>query len=978
MEEQQDRQAVETEQLYQGTVASVLQKQKVDPAQGLSAEEVSKRIELFGPNKLAEEKKTPLWHRILAQFKDVMVIILIVAAVISGFLGDWVEAIIILAIVVVNAVLGVVQEGRAEQAVGALQKMSSPTARVIRGGKQQVVTSEEIVPGDIILIEAGDIVPADCRLIEGSNLKADESALTGESVPVEKDANFTSAEQLGIGDRENMLFSSTAVTYGRGTAIAVSTGSKTEMGKIAGRLTGMKQELTPLQINLNQLGTYLAIFCVAVVVITFIVGVMRNGDVLDMFMTAVSLAVAAIPEGLSAVVTIVLALGMNRMAERNSIVKRLLAVETLGSVNIICSDKTGTLTQNEMTVTRLYAGDNMFTVSGGGYEPNGEITSPEGAPVQDNPILQRLMEIATLCNEAELQHKEDGSWQMIGDPTEGAMLSVAGKFGAIRSELDKQHPRLGDLPFDSDRKMMTVFHDGFPEGKVALTKGAPDIVLDRCSHEMTADGVVPLTAERKTEILASNSAFARTALRVLSFAYSIHEDGNFENVETNMIFAGLMGMIDPARPEARDAIAVCTGAGIRAVMITGDYKETAVAIAKDLGLMKDGDNVMTGAELEKMSDSDLRIACEKTAVYARVSPEHKVRIVEALQSHGHIASMTGDGVNDAPALKRANIGVAMGITGTEVAKSAADMILTDDNFATIVHAVEEGRVIYSNIRKFVGFLLSCNVGEILVIFITMLVMGPDLTPLLPIQLLWLNLITDSFPALALGREKAEPDIMLQKPRKSTDKILNPEMIMSIIIQAVAIFAAVFIAFNIGLDRYGLWLKGENAAAVDRATFTYVEGSRNIIEAQLLDGQAVAVSGGEVFMESNGYRDQSGEVINFGPSDGAMTYAFVTLICAELLRAFSNRSEHYSVFKQGFFSNSTMNKSILLALGLTMVVVYVPFLNPIFDTIPLALRDWAVIMAMAVIPFVMGELFKFVYHRNTRRARIEMDRKRIEQ
>ncbi len=967
MEGRLEQKAAQPPELYQGTISQVLDVQGVDQTQGLSEAEIGQRREQFGLNKLAEEKKVPLYKRILDQFKDVLVLILIIAAVISGFLGDWVEAIIILAIVIINAILGVYQEGRAEQAVDALQKMSSPTARVLRGGVQQVIASEEVVPGDIVLIEAGDIVPADCRLIEASNLKADESALTGESVAVEKDASFVTEEEAGIGDRQNMLFSSTAITYGRGTAVVVGTGEKTEMGKIAGRLNAMEQELTPLQVNLNQLGKYLGIFCLVVVAITFIVGVARRGDVLDMFMTSVSLAVAAIPEGLSAVVTIVLALGMNRMAKRNAIVKRLLAVETLGSIDTICSDKTGTLTQNEMTVTRLYAGSAMYQVSGSGYAPVGEISSSQGAPVAENPVLQRLMEIATLCNESQLQQNSDGSWGIIGDPTEAAMLSVAGKHGTVRSDLDAQYPRLGDLPFDSDRKMMSVFHDGFDEGKVSLTKGAPDIVLARSTTELTPDGVVPLTEARRAEILEANSAFARTALRVLSFAYSSHPDGDFESAESGMTFVGLMGMIDPARPEARDAITVCNQAGIRAVMITGDYLETAVAIADDLGLHHEGDTVLTGAQLEKMSDEELRKACETTSVYARVSPEHKVRIVEALQANDHIASMTGDGVNDAPALKRANIGVAMGITGTEVAKSAADMILTDDNFATIVHAVEEGRVIYSNIRKFVGFLLSCNVGEILVIFITMLVMGPDMTPLLPIQLLWLNLVTDSFPALALGQEAAEPDIMNLPPRKKSDKILNKEMILSIAFQAVAIFVAVFVAFNVGINRYGVKDRANVGDGSPLYMFADSDG-RAVVQATMVDNVLTPVPGAHVNTQEDGYHDENGNLVNFGPSDGAYTYAFITLILAELLRAYSNRSEHFSVFRQGFFSNSTMNKAILVALALTLAVVYIPFLNPIFDTVALGLRDWAVILPLVLLPFAVGEVFKLVYHRDVRKAK----------
>ncbi len=971
MEDRMKDRSQSTDTMYLGSVDEILRGQDVDPAKGLSDEEAKARLETYGPNKLQEEAKTPLWKRFLDQFKDVLVIILLVAAVISGFmLKDWIEAIIILAIVIVNAVLGVVQEGRAEEAVAALQNMSSPHARVRRNGQTKVIDSVDIVPGDILILEAGDVVPADCRLIESSNLKANESALTGESVPVEKDAEFITNEPLGIGDRDNALFSSTDVTYGRGTAVAVGTGESTEMGKIASRISSMKDELTPLQVNLNTLGTYLAIFMLAVVGITFLVGIIEGGNVLDMFMTAVSLAVAAIPEGLAAVVTIVLALGMNRMADQNAIVKRLLAVETLGSVDVICSDKTGTLTQNEMTVTRIYADNNLFNVSGAGYKPEGEITPVEGdVKVSENPVMIRLMEIASLCNEAELEETSDGVWGIIGDPTEGAMLTAAGKLPMEREAVQRKYERLGDLPFDSGRKMMSVFYDKFPEGTLSLTKGAPDVVIERCTKLLTNEGEVELTEEMKEEILEQNTAFAKDALRVLSFAYSHHDDKDFDDAEQDMVFVGLMGMIDPARPEVKDSIATCRQAGIKAVMITGDYKDTAVAIAKDLDLMRDGDRVLAGPEIEAMSDEELKEASKSTAVYARVSPEHKVRIVEALQSNGHIASMTGDGVNDAPALKRADIGVAMGITGTEVSKSASDMILTDDNFATIVHAVEEGRVIYSNIRKFVGFLLSCNVGEILVIFITILLMGPNMVPLLPIQLLWINLITDSFPALALGQEKAEADIMSHAPRKRTDKILNKEMVMSIIVQSIAIFMAVFFSFNIGLSRYGYSLTDSTGEMLDETkVYTTLEDDDHFVEAARVDGKVQAIEGAEVVLTDNNYTEMEGEKVSFVPSDGAYTFAFITLILAELLRAFSSRSEHYSIFKQGFFTNSFMNKAILLSLALSLITIYIPGLNGLFRTQPMDGIDFLIIIGFSLIPFVVGEIFKLLYHKETRAKR----------
>ncbi len=925
-------------EMYQGTSAEMLAKFNSDAEQGLSDALVQERLETYGANKLEDEKKESLLSKLINQFKDYMVLILVVAAIISGVLGDWVEAIVIIAIVLVNAVLGVYQEGQAEKAIEALQKMSSPQARVLRNGKQMLVDSQELVPGDVVLLEAGDVVPADLRLLESSNLKAEEASLTGESVPVEKDANFVASGKVGIGDRENMLFSSTSITYGKAKAVVVGTAHNTEIGHIATRLQGIKEEATPLQQNLNQLGKILGTLCLAVCAVVFIVGVLRGGEILDMFMTAVSLAVAAIPEGLQVVVTIVLALGMKRMADKNAIVKRLLAVETLGSVNVICSDKTGTLTQNEMTVKRIFVNNEIYEVGGVGYEPSGKIEL-DGSPIAQNPpVLQRLFEIATLCNDAEISAKEDGSFQMLGDPTEGAMLTVAAKGGVTREQLLTVYPKTGDLPFDSERKMMSVFHKGFNEAPVlSLTKGAPDLILERCTHEMTDAGKTPLTPARREEILSANTAFAKTALRVLAFAYKEQNETILEEAEQDMVFVGLMGMIDPARPEARDAIALCTRAGIRAVMITGDHKDTAVAIAKDLGLMHEDDRVFSGNELDDMSDEDLRGIVDHTAVFARVSPEHKVRIVSALRDNGNIASMTGDGVNDAPALKQADIGVAMGITGTEVSKGAASMILTDDNFATIVAAVKEGRVIFANIRKFVSFLLSCNVGEILVIFLSTLILGPNYAPLSAIQLLWLNLVTDSFPALALGQEKAEADIMDRPPRKRSENIINRDMIWTIVVQAIAIFIAVFAAFQIGRMLYPDVL----ATAIKSAQ-------------ELVTDPAMLAS-------QFSFLPQAG----FVPSHGARTFAFVALICAELLRAYSSRSDRHSVFSLGLFSNKSMVQATLVSTILLLMVIYVPVLDVIFQTIPLSLRDWGIIVPLALLPFFVGEIFKAVYYRGSR-------------
>ncbi|MDD3196684.1 MAG: cation-translocating P-type ATPase [Eubacteriales bacterium] len=884
---------------------------------GLNSKEVSRRLERYGANELAEKKQISMAQKIIAQFKDVMVLILIAASVLSAFLGDYIEAAVILAIVVINAVLGLVQEGRAEKALEALKKMSSPQAKVKRDGAINQVDSSQIVLGDIVVIEAGDLVPADIRLVESQSLKAEEASLTGESLAVEKQAAELLQEDAGIGDRSNMLFMGTAITYGRGVGIVCATGSATEIGKISDKLQEIEDDPTPLQVSLNQLGKWLGIICVVVCVVILAQGILLGGDAAEMIMTAISLAVAAIPEGLPAVVTIVLALGMKRMAERNAIVKRLLAVETLGCVDIICTDKTGTLTQNEMTVTELYIYGNTYEVSGSGYSSEGEIVESDADGINETGASNRaqeisevedsdlstMLKIALLCNEAVITEEESGDNKVIGDPTEGALLVVAAKSGLDRKKVQKKYPRVADWPFDSERKMMTSFNEGFMDGKIhALTKGAPDIIIDKCSRILIDGSVQELDAEAKEEILRANTDMAGRALRVLAFSYAFFDRDQELQGENDMIFVGLSGMIDPGRPEARDAVSLCRQAGIKPVMITGDYPDTAAAIAADLGLVHSGDGVMTGAEVEKMTEHELKLAVEHTSVYARVSPEHKVKIVTALRNNGHIASMTGDGVNDAMALKSADIGVAMGITGTEVAKSTADMILTDDNFATIVDAVREGRIIYSNIRKFVGFLLSCNVGEILIIALTSLILGPKNIPLLPIQLLWLNLITDSFPALALGQEKGEPDIMKQNPRSPKEPILNRDMIFVIATQSIAIFISVFVSFIIGKN---------NA-------------------------------------------DTAENVLTMG-----RTYAFTTLILAELFRSFSARSEKIGVFRLGLLTNKTLVKAFVFSVFMLIAVVYVPILQPLFSTLALGIMDWLIILPLSLIPFSTAELFKLL-------------------
>lgn len=895
---------------------------------GLSEEEARERLALYGPNALEGEKTVPFAIKLLNQFKDFLIIVLLVAALVSAFLGERIDAIIIMAVVMINAVLGAVQENQAEKALEALKKMSAPFARVIRDGQTREEPAADLVPGDLVELEAGDVIPADIRLIDSANLRANEAALTGESLPVAKDARPLFDQVPGIGDRTNMVFSSMEISYGRGRGFVVATGSQTEIGKIADRLKGIETEMTPLQVNLNRLGKWLGILCLLISAAIFAAGLAQGGEPLALFMTAISLAVAAIPEGLPAVVTILLALGMKRMAKENALVKRLLAVETLGSVDTICSDKTGTLTQNEMTVTRLYAAGQCLTVTGTGYGGQGSLEPLEGESLEEGSraALEKMLTIGVLCNDAVLVETDGGETGLIGDPTEGAMLVAALKGGLSIGQVRQTHPLIWELPFDSDRKMMSVgclLEDG---SHYSLTKGAPDNILLACDREMTKGGIVPLTEGRRASILDQNTAYARQALRVLAFAYKNHADDSFVGAETGMVFAGLMGMIDPPRPEVREAIEVCHQAGIAVVMITGDHQETAAAIADDLMLRMPDDSILTGRQLEAMTDDQLFEVAEKTSVYARVSPEHKVRIVEALKKAGRIVSMTGDGVNDAPALKRADIGVAMGITGTEVAKGAADMILTDDNFGTIVSAVEEGRVIYANIRKVVSFLLSCNMGEILVIALISMIMGPAYAPLIPVQLLWLNLVTDSFPALALGRERAEAGIMREPPREKEEAILNRPMIWSILFQALAIFVTVAIAFNLGRYLY------PDLAA---------------------DGSLVSVFS---------LMPQLGA----SPSRGAHTYAFIALILSEIFRVFSARSEHESVFKLGFFSNRTLNRAVLLSLTLTLAVVYLPFIDDYFKTIPLLVRDWAFILALVTIPFIAGELFKRLYYRGRRK------------
>jgi len=876
-------------------------KLSTDLEKGLSSELASERLKTHGYNELISKQGPTIWQMLLEQFQDFLVLILIGASLVSALIGEVTDSIVIILIVILNATLGVIQEFKANKALEALKKMAAPEAKVIRDGKIVEIPARELVPGDLVILEAGNYVPADLRLVESVNLKVEEASLTGESVPVEKNAEIVFNNEVPLGDRSNTAFMSTVVTYGRGKGIVVATGMNTQIGLIAEMLESYEEESTPLQKKLAELGKILGIASLAICGIVFILGLLRGVPILEMFMTAVSLAVAAIPEGLPAIVTIVLALGMQRMVRRNSLIKKLHAVETLGSTTVICSDKTGTLTQNEMTAQKVFVNGKIYSISGEGYRPEGDFTlnGEKVDPLADSD-LKMLLTIAALCNDAKLEESGtdgDKTYRIIGDPTEGCLVVGAAKACLRLDELYKSKPRIQEIPFDSDRKRMTTFHP-HEDGYIACIKGAPDVMLSLSNRILKNGKILNITDEDRKEILEVNHQMASQALRVLAFAFKLQDvipqEPKPEEVEKDMIFVGLLGMIDPARPEAREAIKICKQAGIRPVMITGDYKDTAEAIARDLGMLSEGSKVLTGTDLDAMSDEELVAVANQVSVYARVSPIHKLRIVEAIKQNNQIVAMTGDGVNDAPALKKADIGVAMGITGTDVAKETADMILTDDNFASIVAAVEEGRVIYSNIRKFIFFLLSCNIAEILIIFVAMLVGLP--IPLKPIQLLWLNLLTDAFPALALGMEAKELDIMEKPPRNPNEPIMDHRMKWQIAIQSIFMTIAILGVF---------WFS--------------LKTSSNLQVAQ--------------------------------------TYAFVTLIFSELLRAYTSRSETYSVFKIGFFSNKYMVGGTLISFLLLLLVIYIPALREIFDTVKLSLYDWDIIVLFGIIPFLVSEISK---------------------
>ena len=883
---------------YQGSKKELLKKLNSDPKTGLSSSEANNRLEKYGPNKIESSNKRSMLDKLKDQILDPMVILLIAASIVSAFTGDKIEAIIIIAIVIINAIMSIYQEGQAEDSVAALQKMSSPEATVLRDGKRTKIKAEELVPGDIVILETGDIIPADMRLLDSRNLQIDESSLTGESVAVEKDAEAQYDKEVGIGDRSNSAFSSSIVTYGHGEGVITTTGHDTEIGHIATSLDSVEDKETPLQRQLKDLSKKLAILVIVVCALVFIVGYFRsNMSILENFMVAVSLAVAAIPEGLTAVVTIVLSIGMNRMVERKAIVKNLVSVETLGSTTAICSDKTGTLTQNEMTITKVFTDFKEFDVEGSGYTPKGDIKL-DGETIEDHDQIKLLMTVASLSNDANLIEK-NGNFEITGDPTEAAMLTLSEKWNIVQEDLNEAHPRIDEIPFDSERKMMTTFHE--LEGSYyAMTKGAPDIMINNSSKIMIDGKLEDFTDDLKQKVLEENTKLAKQALRVRAYAFKPYqslenEELTTENIEREMVFVGLTGMIDPPRPEAKAAVEECHNSGIDVFMITGDYFETALAIAKELGIAEREDQAMQGSDLNNKSEEEIREIVKTKRIFARVSPQNKVQLVNALQANGNIVAMTGDGVNDAPAIKNADIGISMGITGTDVAKDTADMILVDDNFATIVNAVEEGRVIFSNIKKFVSFLLSCNIAEVAIVFLSILFGLPS--PLTPIQLLWLNLVTDAFPALALGVEPAEADIMERNPRDPHDSILAGETGKGIIFQSIAITISVLAAYIIGLK--------------------YI--FPNNIE-------------------------------------GAHTMVFATLITSELLRAFSVRSEKYTLKELGWFSNKNLVKANLLSFALLLLVMYVPPLRILFE-LQFISWQWWIIILLSFLPLLIGEIRK---------------------
>lgn len=871
-----------------------------DLHKGLSREEAEKRLQKFGPNQLPEQKRVSLLTLLINQFSSFIVWTLIAAALIAGFLGEWVDATAIGVIVVLNGLLGFFQEFQADKSLAALRKMATLSSKVIRNGELQTLPSEKIVPGDLVLIEAGDRIPADGRIIQSIELSTQEAALTGESMPIHKIAEPLEKPDLPVGDKKNMGFLGTVAVSGKGYMIVTETGLQTELGKIASLLQGGKEEQTPLQIRLEELGHRLVWICLGIVALVFVLGFFRGKPFIENLLISVSLAVAAIPEGLPAIVTVALSIGVRKMAKRNALVRRLPSVETLGCTTVICTDKTGTLTQNEMMVRSIWVNGSFVDVMGVGYNPEGDFKVKDAKiNVQDNPELIMALKIGTLCNSAELHQNAEKAWSIAGDPTEGALLTVAGKAQLFKQDLEQKNPILGETPFDSERKRMSMSRKT-EEGPMLFIKGATDIILAHSESILLNGKVESLTDERKKNILDANASLASQALRVLAVGYRpLPQDSKIDSsMEDKLILVGLIAMMDPPRPEVKKSIETCRKAGITTVMITGDHKETAVAVAKELNLMKEGSLAVTGAELEQMDDQHLKDNVRSIAIYARTSAAHKLRIVRAWKSIGEVVAMTGDGVNDAPAIKEADIGVAMGITGTDVTKEASDMVILDDNFSSIVNAVEEGRGIYDNIIKFVNYLMSSNIAELLVIFIGMLVgfrdpLGNPFVSLSAVQLLWLNLVTDGFPAIALGLDPVDPTAMNRPPRKSSDSILPLRFAVQLLLTGFVIAIGTLVACHFGLR-------------------------------------------------------QSAEL--------AQTMAFTTLVVLELVRVQMVRSQYH----MSIFSNPYIILALASSFLLQLLVIYTPFLQTIFGTAPLTFAEWGVILIVAIVVWVISTFINFLF------------------
>ena len=890
------------------------------PKKGLSSEEAERRLKEYGPNILQEKKRIGPFQIFLRQFQDIFVLMLLAAIVISllsvymkgleANLEDYADAITIAVIVILNAVVGFVQEYRSERAMEALREYAAPRARVLRDGKEKIIPAEQVVPGDILLLESGDRIAADGRIIESFDLRTNEAVLTGESMPVEKHTELVRAD-APIGDRRNMVYMGTHVIYGRGRIVVTATGMNTEFGRIAGMIQEAEEKTPPLKVKLNQFAKTLTKFIILVCAVIFVLELIREPDALEFqnmieyFMTVVALAVSAVPEGLPAIVTIALALGARELAKHNAVIRKLAAAETLGSTTVICSDKTGTLTKGEMTVRRIYCNNQTVEVTGSGYEPEGKfMLNSDPVDPRDDEALSLLLRIAALCNNSHLEN-DGGQWRVTGDPTEGALVVAAYKAGLKQEDLENQYPRLGEIPFSSERKRMTTIHSVPKEGVYAYIKGAPEVILKRCSKIREEGKENQLTDHKRKRILRINEEFARNALRVLAFAYRRPPESKGpykEEIENNLVFVGLIGMIDPPREEAIEANRLCRKAGIKTVMITGDHKLTAVAVAKEIGILEEESLVLTGEELNRMSDEEFERIVEDVRVYARVSPEHKLRIVKALKKKGHIVAMTGDGVNDAPALKDADIGVAMGITGTDVTKEAADMVLTDDNFATIVNAVKHGRIIYDNIRKFAFFLMRSNFDELAVIA-TFAILGMPL-PLTAAMILWINLVTDGGPATALSFDPPLEEVMARPPRDPKQGILYGrllQIIISFICQYVGTTGVFVLVYEYGFLAEGL-----------------SEAERLVL---------------------------------------ARSMCFTQATLRELMIVWNCRSERRSAFRLSWTSNKFLLVSVLVSILSTVALLYVPFLQTMFETVPLNLQQWLLVGSIATSGLLlMPELF----------------------